>query len=94
MPSGITVTDDSNEFQLLLTRSSGLAKKLKGYTQRLIDTRLGTIDGESESDEQQRAAPGHDEGRTIKDLLSLKEEEFPLVCTFDHFLRLVENSVR
>jgi len=94
MPSGITVTDNSNEFQLLLTRSSGLAKKLKGYTQRLIDTRLGIIGGDSVSGEQQRANPLHDEGRTIKDLLSLKEEDFPLVCTFDHFLRLVENSVR
>jgi hypothetical protein len=96
----IMVTDDSNEFQLLLTRSSRLAKKLKDYTQRLIDTRLlidtplGITDGDSVPGGGQRANPDHEEERTIRDLFSLKEEAFPLVCTFDHFLRLVENSIR
>ena len=88
------MADDSNEFQLLLTRSSRLAKKLKGYTQRLIDTRLGTAGRDSVSDGEQSANPDHEEGHTTRDLFSLKEEAFPLVCTFDHFLRLVENSIR
>lgn len=88
------MTDDDFEPQLLLTRSKELANKLKRYTQRLIDTRLGTIGENSTSHNEQEIAGEGAEAHTTLELLALREEEFPLVCTFDYFLRLVENSIR
>lgn len=31
---------------------------------------------------------------TNQDLFSLDEQDFPLVCTFSYFLRLLENTIR
>lgn len=39
------------------------------------------------------AMDGTDED-TTEDLFSLQKEDFPLVCTFGHFLKRLENSIR
>lgn len=94
-----TPTPDGNdankyaEFQLLLTRSKDLAQKLKLYTKRLINTRLGIIAGDQQGEDGNAATKKFEED-TTQDLLSLEEEDFPVVCTFNHFLRLLENLVR
>jgi hypothetical protein len=88
-------SDDTITIQLLLTRSNELVQKLKRYTTRLINTRLGKIDSETPPEQDQSTTQDEDkEENTTKDLLSLKDEDFPLVCTFNHFLRLLENSIR
>lgn len=43
--------------------------------------------------EMTHAMDGTDED-TAEDLFSLQKEDFPLVCTFGHFLKRLENSIR
>lgn len=43
--------------------------------------------------ERAHAMDGTDED-TTEDLFSLQKEDFPLVCTFGHFLKRLENSIR
>lgn len=90
IPDGNDVNKNA-EFQLLLTRSRDLAQKLKLYTKRLINTRLGIIAGDQHGEDGNTKKFEED---TTQDLLSLEEEDFPVVCTFNHFLRLLENLVR
>ncbi|KAG0134889.1 P-loop containing nucleoside triphosphate hydrolase protein [Tuber indicum] len=77
--------------QILLTRSGRLASKLRANTDGLIEARLG----------ERKRPPGVNyaknddfDGNTRKQLSSLTDTDFPLVCTFDHLLKLIENSIR
>ncbi|KAF8539048.1 hypothetical protein BDD12DRAFT_981228 [Trichophaea hybrida] len=81
--------DETPVRQLLLTRSSDLAQKLKLYTKRLINSRLGN----TEEDHPSGVVDSSEED-TTKDLLSLEDSDFPLVCTFSYFVRLLENAVK
>ncbi|KAF8460084.1 hypothetical protein BDZ91DRAFT_740262 [Kalaharituber pfeilii] len=91
--------------QVLLTRSRALAKTLHGKLQRLLKTQMeGNPNLENEHaslyPEPQFASTatkspwdgGDDE--TVKTLTSLTQADYPLVCTFDHFLKIVENTIR
>jgi len=81
--------------QLLLTRSTGLAQKLKLYTKRLINTRLGVVEEDTASGAEDRINYSDDfEEDTTRDILSLEDSDFPLVCTFNHFLRLLDNAIK
>jgi hypothetical protein len=81
--------------QLLLTRSTGLAHKLKLYTKRLINSRLEVFEQiPSPGDEDYINTSANSEEDTTQDLLSLKDGDFPLVCTFNYFLQLLENSLK
>ncbi|CUS07546.1 unnamed protein product [Tuber aestivum] len=77
--------------QVLLTKSKRLASKLRTNTDGLIGAKLG---------EMNRLAEGsygkNDEfsDNTKKQFSSLSDADFPLVCTFDYLLRLIENSIR
>ncbi|CUS07538.1 unnamed protein product, partial [Tuber aestivum] len=77
--------------QVLLTRSKRLAGKLRVNAGGLIEAKLG---------ERPRLADGNYDKKddfddnTKKQFLSLTDEDFPLVCTFDYLLRLIENSIR
>lgn len=86
--------DENTGFELLLTRSKGLAQKLKVYTKRLIDTRRGIIDPDAQIGEDTATSWDDSEEDTTQNLLSLDEHDFPLVCTFNYFLRLLENLVK
>ncbi|RPB01640.1 hypothetical protein L873DRAFT_1842358 [Choiromyces venosus 120613-1] len=73
--------------QVLLTKSEVLAGKLRDNTDGLIETKMG-----------KREMPyGRNvdcDENTRKQFLSLSDEDFPLVCTFDYLLILIENSIR
>ncbi|CUS08892.1 unnamed protein product [Tuber aestivum] len=77
--------------QVLLTRSKRLVSKLRDNTDGLIEAKLG---------ERKRATEGNYvnsddfDDNTRKQFSSLTDADFPLVCTFDYLLRLIENSIR
>ncbi|KAG0641145.1 hypothetical protein HOY80DRAFT_955829 [Tuber brumale] len=77
--------------QVLLTRSKRLASKIRINTSGLIEAKLG---------ERKRQAEGNYaknddfDDNTRKQFSSLTDMDFPLVCTFDYLLRLIENSIR
>lgn len=48
---------------------------------------------EDDAFEIEHAKDGMDEN-TTEDLFSLQKEDFPLVCTFGHFLKRLENSIK
>ncbi|KAF8464839.1 hypothetical protein BDZ91DRAFT_728927 [Kalaharituber pfeilii] len=88
--------------QVLLTRSRILAKTLHGKLQRLLKAQLEVFRNSEEEYNALESMPklvdenAWDGGdpETMKELTSLLEINFPLVCTFDHFLKIVENTVR
>lgn len=80
--------------KVLLTRSGYLAEKLRVYTKRLIETRLmRTTSTDARPCDPSGVDDSHDElySKTLGDL---SEEDFPLVCTFGRFMKLLENTVR
>lgn len=86
--------------KVLLTRSETLAQKLEGEVRLLIDTQLmrvkagfGTTTDDDDAFEVTHNMNGTDE-ETTEDLFSLQKEDFPLVCTFGHFLKRLENSIK
>ncbi|KAF8241597.1 hypothetical protein K440DRAFT_665246 [Wilcoxina mikolae CBS 423.85] len=89
------IEDEVPVRQLLLTRSTGLAQKLKLYTKRLINTRLGVVEEDLPSGAEDRINYSDDfEEDSNRDILSLKDADFPLACTFNHFLKLLDNSIK
>ncbi|KAF8248699.1 P-loop containing nucleoside triphosphate hydrolase protein [Wilcoxina mikolae CBS 423.85] len=83
--------------QVLLTRSRFLAEKLRSHTKRLIESQLpnrktpGQLTlGQPDPLEYSLAA---DNVIFSKTLLTLTNDDFPLVCTFDQLLTLLENTV-
>lgn len=83
---------------MLVTRSQLLAKRLKAELNLLIQSRLQRKEfGEYAivSDDPRRTENWDGLNKdTTQQLLSLQNKDFPLVCTFDHFLRLLENTVK
>lgn len=81
--------------QVLLTRSSFLVDKLRVYVCKLI---------EGLASEPLKLKTGQEDdaplGRSTVDLdttssaLDLSDDDFPLICTFEDFLELLENTVR
>lgn len=84
---------DSN--QILLTRSSFLAEKLRSYARNLIDT-LSSKALSLELSEQKEFAilMTREEVSDKESVLTMRDESFPQVCTWDHFLRVLENTTR
>ena len=81
--------------QVLLTRSSLLTDKLRAYTKKLIETLTSKslkLEPLPEDEDSFLDAGGkHLVGDTV---FTLNGESFPLICTFDQFLRILENTVR
>lgn len=48
----------------------------------------------TQDDEDGEAYAWNDSEDTSKNLLSLNEQDFPLVCTFNYFLKLLENTIK
>jgi len=81
--------------QVLLTRSSFLADKLRAYVQRLIETLTSKSLNLEVLQEDDDPLMSFAEGtRTNDSALTLSDDSYPLVCTFDRFLKLLENTVR
>ena len=78
----------------MITRSVFLADKLENYTRRQIrtlETKASTHKGAGQDDKSyQTVAEGC---RDTRSLLDLTDDSYPLVCTFDHFLQLLENTL-
>ena len=92
--AGCAVTEERAPRQLLLTRSPELAAKLKDYISRLMRTlTANTID---QGDQQERETPSlvaEDVDDRCDTVFELQNDSFPLVCTFDRFLRILENTI-
>ena len=64
--------------------------KLRENAEGLLEAKLGERKGPSEGND----AKNDLDDNTRKQFLSLTDADFPLVCTFDCLLRLIENSIR
>ena len=84
----------ANQDQVLLTRSRFLADKLQAYTRRLIST-LSTKSLRTKSSELEELllSRGTGEDPESSSVLTLRDQSFPLVCTFEQFLSVLENTV-
>ena len=80
--------------QVFLTRSEILAGKLNGYIRRLVNCQLGQFDSDDMDSTGFEVLKEKDENAEACHLWSLKEEDFPLVCTFDKLLSMVETSLK
>jgi hypothetical protein len=79
---------------VLLTRSSILTDKLRAYTKKLIETLTSkSLNLEQLSEEGSFLDTEGDDlaGDTV---FTLSDDSFPLICTFDQFLRVLENTVQ
>ena len=64
--------------------------KLRDNAEGLLEAKLGEGKGPSGGND----AKNDFDGNTRKQFLSLTDADFPLVCTFDCLLKLIENSIR
>jgi len=64
--------------------------KLRENVEGLLEAKLGERKGPSGGSD----AKNDLDDNTRKQFLSLTDADFPLVCTFDCLLRLIENSIR
>ena len=82
-----TRTGENTRFQqFMLTRSEHLASKIRDYVRRLISTLS-----------PKATFSGHNDGNNIherSDILDLSCPGTPEVCTFESFLRLLDNAIR
>ncbi|KAI9674244.1 MAG: hypothetical protein M1829_003791 [Trizodia sp. TS-e1964] len=92
--AGSTVTEERLPRQLLLTRSNGLASKLKDYINKLIRTLVARPVDESEQQENDLSSPDFEGDEDhCGTIFELQDGSFPLVCTFSQFLKLLENTI-
>lgn len=87
-------TDFPGNLKVLLTRSPYLAAKLKGYLEALFETQVsqGTPDNAVWKGKTLQAADSTPED--TQTILSTHGERFPLICTVEQFLTLLENSMK
>ena len=79
---------------MFLTRSSILAGKLKAITQRLIETLVSKSLHVERPQDDGNCPSSKAEDSIEESVLTLNDQSFPLVCSYDHFLRILENTVR
>ncbi|KAF8420242.1 hypothetical protein EV426DRAFT_566796 [Tirmania nivea] len=80
--------------QVFITRSEILAQKLNGYIRRLISCQLGRFESDDIDSIGMEVLKEKDEESEARDLWSLTDSDFPLVCTFDKLLAMVERSIK
>ena len=78
-----------------MTRSSHLADKLRHYTRKLLHTALSNAASLEQMNDGDLGEERIDEADKSleKTVLELKNSSFPLVCTFEAILRLLENTI-
>ena len=89
---GMFLVNDS--LQVLLTRSVFLADKLNSYTRRLIKTlsSKSTDVGSSQPSEHTFSVTAKEDFEKST-IFTLRDTSFPLVCTWENFLGILENTV-
>ena len=81
--------------QVLLTRSNFLTDKLRAYTKKLIETLTSkSLNLEQLPDDEDSFLDTDGKDLAGDTVFTLSDENFPLVCTFDQFLQILENTVR
>ena len=80
-------------WQVLLTRSPFLADKLSLYTRKLIET-LSSRSAESDSHPPSQPTLSNTAEEDLRDktVFSLRDTSYPLICTWEDFLRILENT--
>lgn len=88
----LTINDSYQK--LLLTRSPHLAEKLRRYTGSLLESQpsLKSLTGSLAGGRKLLVAD--DELQETDTILAVRNHHLPLICTFDWFLGLLENTVR
>lgn len=73
-----------------------LSNKLEVYTKRLIATQLNkaNVNATLNDDDDALHFIAQDDREVNDTVFSIRDEDFPLVCTFNHFVKLLENTVR
>lgn len=96
--AGSTVTETRSPRQLLLTRSHELANKLKVYINRLMRSLATSPVDQDEQQEREPVLPKvndeDDNNDRCDNIFELQDGSFPLVCTYDRFLELLENTTK
>ncbi len=84
----------ADQGQVLLTRSCFLADKLGSYTRRLIKT-LSSESSSSESSQKAELVFSKTAEDNVgkEDVSTLRDHSFPLICTWDQFLQLLEKTI-
>lgn len=79
--------------QVLMTKSSFLADKLRAYTQGLIKTlESKPADPQTPADDEGSASTTPQGDLEEGNVSVLREHSFPVVLTFDEFLEYLENT--
>lgn len=71
-----------------------LSNKLEVYTKRLIATQLNKANAILDDNDDALHFIAQDDREVNDTVFSIKDEDFPLICTFNHFVKLLENTVR
>ncbi|KAL9045188.1 MAG: hypothetical protein Q9214_001735 [Letrouitia sp. 1 TL-2023] len=74
--------------QVLLTRSTRLTEKLRSYTKDLIETLM------LQKGQKINIAVCKDPSTLEHGVFDLQDDMYPIVCTFDQLLSLIENTIR
>ncbi|KAF8460896.1 hypothetical protein BDZ91DRAFT_737945 [Kalaharituber pfeilii] len=81
--------------QIFITRSGILAGKLNDYIRKLISCQLGKFDSDQVDEAPElETIKEKDENADVTDFWSMPNDSFPLVCTYEKFLTLLERSLK
>ncbi|KAF8453554.1 hypothetical protein BDZ91DRAFT_749021 [Kalaharituber pfeilii] len=81
--------------QIFITRSGILAGKLNDYIRKLISCQLGKFENDQvDEDLELENIKENDENADVTDFWSMPNDSFPLVCTYERFLTLLERSLK
>ena len=81
--------------QILLTASSLLAERIRLHTKDLIRTLTNAAPkGEDSTTASHNVLPQHRDLDVVQSVFELDAESFPLICSFDEFLLMLEKTQR
>ncbi|KAL1999926.1 hypothetical protein VTN02DRAFT_3799 [Thermoascus thermophilus] len=89
-----SIADERPIRQLLLTRSPYLASKLRVYTRSLIESQAQKPIFKNVDNTDDFLREDDYTTRNMDSIFSFNDESFPIVCTFNIFLNLIENTVK
>lgn len=89
------LADDYSFEKLLLTRSPHLSSKLETFTRSLFKSQVSTEESSTGYlAEEKTLLDAEAEMQETDTIFSARNASFPLICTFDWFLGLLENTIR
>lgn len=88
------LADDYSLEKLLLTRSPHLSSKLTTFTRSLFASQISTESSTAYWAKGKTLLDAEAEMQETDTIFSARTASFPLICTFDWFLGLLENTIR